>query len=130
MALNDPLANTLSKIENAERVGKIELEIMPSSKTIKKVLTILNDNRYVGSFEEVETTRGNYLVVNLIHAINKTGVIKPRFAFKKEDYEKVEKRYLPAKDFGVIIVTTSNGIMTLDEAKEKGVGGKLIAYCY
>ena len=45
-------------------------------------------------------------------------------------YEKVEKQYLPAKEFGVIIVTTSKGIMTLSQAKELGIGGKLLAYCY
>ena len=130
MAMNDPLASALSKIENAERVGKPQVEILPSSKMIKKILTILNDKNYVGGYEEMETARGNYVVVHLLHSINKAGVIKPRFAFRKEDYENVEKRYLPAKDFGVIIVTTSQGLMTLAEAKDQGIGGKLIAYCY
>ena len=60
----------------------------------------------------------------------KCGAIKPNFSVKKDGFEKFEKRYLPAKDFGVLIVSTSQGIMTHVEAKEKKLGGKLIAYVY
>ena len=63
-------------------------------------------------------------------SINKCGVIKPRFSVKKNEYEKFEKRYLPAHGFGIIIVSTPKGLMMHDEAIEKGLGGKLIAYCY
>ncbi|MDZ4226799.1 MAG: 30S ribosomal protein S8, partial [Candidatus Pacearchaeota archaeon] len=60
----------------------------------------------------------------------KCGVVKPRFPVKLDEFEKFEKRYLPAKNFGIIIVSTSNGIMTHIEAKEKKLGGRLIAYIY
>ena len=62
--------------------------------------------------------------------INKCGVIKPRHAVKKDEFEKFEKRYLPAKNFGILIVTTPKGIMTHYEAKELGIGGRLLAYMY
>ena len=48
----------------------------------------------------------------------------------KEEYEKFEKRYLPAKGFGIIIVSTPKGLMIHKEAISKVTGGKLIAYCY
>ena len=54
----------------------------------------------------------------------------PRFSIKTDDYEKTEKRHLPAKDFGIIIISTSQGILTHIEAKKKKIGGMLIAYCY
>ncbi|MFT4310108.1 MAG: 30S ribosomal protein S8 [Candidatus Woesearchaeota archaeon] len=127
MVLNDPLASVLSKINNAEKVGKDAVTVSPVSSQLKRVLSILQDQQYVGSFEESEDRT---LVIHLLHTINRVGVIKPRFSFTNAEYEKVEKRYLPAKDFGVIIVTTSKGIMTLDEAKTLQIGGKLIAYCY
>lgn len=130
MSMNDPLAAALSKIENAERVGKADIELTPVSKVIKQVLTILNERQYIGAYEEDQTARGVTLRVSLIHNINKVGAIKPRFSFQVDDFENVEKEYLPAKDFGIIIVTTSEGIMTLAEAKEKHLGGKLLAYCY
>ncbi|MBW2968461.1 30S ribosomal protein S8 [Candidatus Woesearchaeota archaeon] len=130
MSLNDPLSNALSKILNHEHVGKKECVIKPTSKVIKKVLDIMNDEGYVGKYEEVEDGRGNYLKINLLGSINKCGAIKPRFSVVVDDYEKFEQRFLPAKDFGILLVTTSQGIMTHYKAKEKKIGGKLLAYCY
>ncbi len=127
---NDPLADAISRILNAEVKGKSEVIIKPISSLILKVLDILREHQYVGSYEIVEDTKGNYAILKLIHAINKIGVIKPRFPVKVTEFEKYEKRYLPAKDFGIIIVSTDKGLMTHKEAKEKGIGGKLIAYCY
>lgn len=130
MSLNDPMANVLSKIDNYERTGKKEVITKDNSKVIKKVLELMNDQGFIGGFEEVEDSKGNMLRINLLGNINKTGVIKPRFAVKKEDFEKWEKRYLPARDFGILVVSTSQGIMTHYEAKEKGIGGRLLSYCY
>ena len=128
--LNDTIANTLSKVMNYEKIGRKDLIITPLSKTLRKVLTIMQENRYLGSFEEITSARGGVAKLNLLGAINKCGVIKPRFAVKTAEYEKFEKRYLPAKGVGILIVSTSKGIMTHEEAKQKNLGGKLISYCY
>ena len=128
--LNDPLAAALAKILNAERVGKKEVVIKPASKIIQKVLSIMNENHYIGSFEVIDDGKGGILKINLLGNINKCGVIKPRFSTKNNTFEKWETRYLPAKDFGTIIVSTSMGIMPHYQAKEKKMGGKLLAYCY
>ena len=128
--LNDTLATALSAILNREKIGKKECAIRPSSIIIKTVLRIMNENNYIGSFEEVITVKGNLIKVNLIGNLNKCGAIKPRYSVKKDGYEKFEKRYLPAKDFGIIFVSTPKGIMVHTEAKKKKMGGKLIAYCY
>jgi small subunit ribosomal protein S8 len=130
MALNDPLANALSLVMNAEKIGRKEIIIKPISNTIKRVFSIMKDNGYSGDFREINDQRGNYIKISLLGKINKTGVIKPRFAVKTGNFEKFEKRYLLAKGFGIMIVTTSKGIMTHKEAKKKGIGGRLIAYCY
>ena len=128
--LNDPLANILNDMNMATKVGKRECVVRPVSKMITNVLQILQDNNYIGSFEIMEDGRGGSIKVNLIGALNNCGVIKPRFPVKLNDYEKFEKRYLPAKDFGFIIVSTSEGIMIHNEAKEKKLGGKLLAFVY
>lgn len=127
---NDPLAAALAKILNAEKVGKREVLVKPASKLIKEVITLMNEHKYIGSYEEIEDGKGGILKINIFGNINKCGVVKPRFSTKHNVFEKWEKRYLPSKDFGVIIVSTSQGIMTHYKAKEKKVGGKLIAYCY
>lgn len=130
MSLNDPLANCLSHILNCEGEGKSECIITPVSKMLMSVLEILKSNQYIGDFEEVSKGRGGSIKVQLVGNINKCGVVKPRFSFTMANYETFERRYLPAKGFGLFIVTTSQGVMTHKQALEKGIGGKLVAYCY
>lgn len=130
MVMNDSLASALSHIVNCEKVGKKECLIKPVSKLILEVFKILQDKGYLGSYKITEDGNKKYAILNLIGAINDCGVIKPRFGVKKAGFEKFEKRYLPAKDFGFLIVSTSKGIMLHNDAKEKSLGGKLIAYCY
>src|SRR3989344_2690324 len=130
MALNDTLSNALSKIDDCERTGKKEVLIVPTSKIIKRILELMNERHYLGNYELTKTNRGEMIKLNLLGKINKCGVIKPRFSVKKDGFEKFEKRFLPAQNFGVLIVSTSKGIMIHEEAREKGLGGKLIAYVY
>ncbi len=130
MALNDTLSNALSNVLMDEKLGRPESTIKPSSKVIKKVLEIMKENRYVGSFEEIKNAKGSILKLNLLGNINKCGVIKPRYIVKKGQFEKFEERYLLAKDMGILIVSTPAGIITHIEAKKNGIGGKLLAYCY
>jgi len=129
MSMNDPIANALSSIFNSESKAKNTVMLKPSSQLLKKV-QIMHDQGYIGEFKEIEDGKGNVIEVNLIGKINKCGVIKPRYSLDKLGFEKFEKRYLPAKDFGVIIVSTNKGIVSHYDAKKEGIGGKLIAYCY
>jgi small subunit ribosomal protein S8 len=128
--LNDPLANALSLIKNAEIKGKGSCLIQPSSKLIGGVLNLLKEKGYISEFEFKDDEKAGYFQVKLKGNINNCGVIKPRYPVKREDLEKWESRYLPARDFGLLILTTTKGIISQTEAKEKGVGGKVLAYVY
>ena len=97
---------------------------------IKEILKVMKENGYIGDFKKLEDGKGGYIKINLLGMINKCSVIKPRYNLKSESYEKFEKRYLPAKDVGIIFVSTTKGIMTHYDAKKKSVGGRLIGYCY
>ncbi len=130
MVLNDVLANVYSNLLNHEKLGKKVCIVKPSSKLIRANLQILQDQRYIGGFKEIEDGKGNMLQINLISTINKCGVIKPRFSVTLDTYDKYEKRFLPSRNIGILLVSTSKGLMTHTQAKEKGIGGKLIAYCY
>jgi len=130
MTLNDALAIALSNIWNAEKVGKLDCTIKYSSKVILSVLEIMKSLKYIEDFKIEKTNRGDTVKVTLSKSINKCCVIKPRYPVKLGDYEKFEKRFLPAKNMGVIIVSTNKGILTHHEAKEKKLGGRLLAYCY
>ena len=130
MSMNDPLANALSHILNCERLGKTECKIQNMSKVIQGVLDIMKENHYIGEYKIEDYGRGKIANLNLIGSVNKCGSIKPRFSVKWNEFEKFEKRYLPAKGFGVLIISTNKGLMTHTQAFEKKLGGRLIAYCY
>ncbi|MBI2140054.1 30S ribosomal protein S8 [Candidatus Woesearchaeota archaeon] len=128
--VNDPLAQALSVILNSQKAGKDQCMIRPSSKIAEKVLEIMNQHHYIGAFEQMKGNKGNMGKVALTGSINSCGAIKPRYSIRKSEFEKFEKRYLPAKDFGLLIISTPKGIMTHKEAKIKGLGGVLLAFCY
>ncbi|MHB8604259.1 MAG: 30S ribosomal protein S8 [Thermoplasmatota archaeon] len=128
--LNDPLADALSLIKNAERSGKMECEVAPASKLVGHVLKVMQEAGYIGPFEYVEDRTGGLFRLKLLGNINECGVIKPRHSIKKTDFEKWEARYLPAQDFGALILTTTSGVVSHVNAKEIGTGGKLLAYVY
>ncbi len=130
MTVNDQLGNVLSHIYNCEKVGKPETIVKPGSKVILKVLEIMKNNNYIGEFSHSNDSRHNPVKVNLVGKINRCGVIKPRFPFKFTELGKFEKRFLPGKNIGIIIVSTSKGLMTHEQAIKDRLGGKLIAYVY
>jgi small subunit ribosomal protein S8 len=126
----DPLNDAMSVIKNAERVGRGECTIRPSSKLIGRVLKVMQEAGYIRQFEFVDDGRSGMFRVNLAGQINDCGVIRPRYSVKTGDLEKFEARYLPAQDFGVLILTTTRGVLTHTQAKQGGVGGKLLAFVY
>lgn len=128
--LIDPLADALSNLKNNESTGNPRAVIKPASKLIGKVLKVMQDEGYIGEYKLIEDGRAGRFDVKLIGKINKCGVIRPRFSVGKNDYENYERRYLPARGFGTLMVTTPKGIMTHVQAREKGVGGRLLAYVY
>ena len=128
--LMDPLANALTNMRNNEMQGNKRCKIVPASKMIGRVLRTMQKEGYIGEFEFVDDNKAGQFIVELEGNINKCGVVKPRHAVKKDEFEKFEKRYLPSKNFGIMILTTPEGIMTHKEAKDKGIGGRLLAYIY
>ena len=130
MTLLDPLANCLSNILNHEKIGKTEVIIKPASKVIAETLRIMQKAGYIGEFELIDDGRSGKFRIQLLGRINKTGVIKPRYPVRFRSFEKYEKQYLPARDFGLLIITTPNGIMSHKEAINLNIGGRLLAYVY
>jgi small subunit ribosomal protein S8 len=128
--LMDPLADALSIIKNAESVGKPECIIHPASKIIGSTLKVMADSGYIGEFEFVDDGKSGMFKIKLLGRINRCGVIKPRFAAKVDELEKWEKRYLPARDLGLLILSTNKGVIAHNQARNIGVGGQLLAYVY
>jgi small subunit ribosomal protein S8 len=126
----DILSDALSTIKNARRAGKQECTISPTSNLIKNVLQVMQQHGYIGVFEEIEDGKGGKYKVEISNRLNDCNSIKPQFHVGKDEYTDYEKRYLPARQFGELIVTTSKGVMDHKQAREEGVGGSLLAYVY
>jgi len=120
----------MSLIKNAEHAGKMECTVAPASKLIGKVLNVMQENGFIGGFERIEDGRGDLYKVNLTGSINDCGIIKPRFSVQRDDMVRWESRFLPAQDFGVLIMTTTTGVVSHNQARENGVGGRLLAFVY
>ncbi len=130
LTLQDPLANALSTIINNETRLKGDCILHPASRLIGRVLRVMQQNGYVGEFEFVDDGRSGKFKVQLLGRVNGCGVVKPRYSVKAANFEFWEKRYLPSKDIGILVVTTPHGILSHKEAKEKNTGGSLLAYVY
>ncbi|MBR9707174.1 MAG: 30S ribosomal protein S8 [Candidatus Diapherotrites archaeon] len=130
MSLNDTLANAMICIKNSESVGHTQCVIRTGSKLIREVLKIMQTSNFIGDFEEISGTRGTQFRVSLTGRINDCKAIKPRFPVKRTQYTEYEKQFLPAREMGLIIVSTPEGVMSLDAAKEKKIGGRLLAFVY
>lgn len=126
----DTLSDALSSINNAARQGKKYATVSPTSDLIKNMLLKLQDQGYIGVFELKEDGKGGEFKVEVKPETNECTPVKPNFYVESDEYTKWAKRYLPAKGFGKLLVTTPEGILTHEEAREHEVGGKLLGYVY
>ncbi len=126
---HDLLSDVLYVINNAEKIGRRTC-IVPASSLVKEVLAAVQKAGYIGDFEFMDDGKSGSFRIDLIGRINKSRAIRPRFAVRKDEFEKWESRYLPAKGFGILIISTPKGVMNQKEALEKALGGRLLAYIY
>jgi len=122
---HDLLSDAMSLMTNAENIGARKC-VVPASSLIKSVLEVFQKNGYIGKIEQ----SGHSINVSLLGHVNKAASVRPRFSIRKDEYEKFEKRFLPSRDIGVLIISTSKGVMNHADAKEKKIGGKILAYVY
>ena len=126
----DLLNDALVALRHADLQGKQVVTLAPASKLVGEVLRILQSTQYIDGFTFVQNGRGGSYEVKLARRINSCGVIKPRLAVRLRDLEKFESRYLPAQDFGRLVLSTSHGVITQVEARQQKVGGRLLAYVF
>ncbi|MCS7120613.1 MAG: 30S ribosomal protein S8 [Nitrososphaerota archaeon] len=126
----DTISNGLTTIMNNELRRKKECIIAPASKLLGSVLRVMQMNGYIGEFEFIDDGRSGKFRVQLLGRVNKCGAIRPRYSVRATDIEKWEKIYLPARDIGVIAISTPQGVISHREAKQKKIGGCLLAYVY
>jgi small subunit ribosomal protein S8 len=126
----DPLVNALNSIINHENRRKKECIITPASSLVGRVLRLIQAKGYIGEIEYIDDGRQGKFRVQLFGRINECKAIRPRYATKVKEMEKWEKRFLPSRELGAVILSTPLGVLDHKAAKEKNVGGVVIAYVY
>jgi len=126
----DTLASGLTTVLNNEMRNKRECIISPASKLLGRVLRIIQLNGYIGEFEFIDDGRFGKFKVQLLGRINKCGAIRPRFSIKVDKFEEWEKKFLPSREVGILVISTPKGVLSHREAREKRIGGRLIAFIY
>ncbi len=124
------LRDCLNAMVNAEKAGKRQVLVRPSSKVVIKFLQVMQKHGYIGDFEIVDDHRAGKIVINLIGRLNKCGVISPRFDVALTDLEKLATNLLPSRQFGHLVLTTPYGIMDHEEARRKHTGGKILGFFF
>ena len=130
MTVTNILANLFASLQNAEMRRKKECMVIPASNLASEVMRVLQKKRYIGEFEFIDDGVSGKLRVQLLGRINKCGAITPRYSIKAREYTKWESRYLPAVGVGMLIISTSDGVLSHSEAEEKKIGGRLLGYVY
>jgi len=125
----DRLADALNTLKTHEMVGQSRCTVK-AAKIVREVLDLLKEHRYLGDFNFVEDGKGGFFDITLDGRINDCGVIKPRVAVRRVDWAKWEQQFIPGVGVGLLIVSTSKGIMTNTDAEAQHIGGRLLAYVY
>ncbi len=130
MPAKNILANLFSTIYNNEMRRKKMCIVEPTSKLAREVLNVMMKHGFIEGFEYIDDRRGGKFTIKLNAQVNKCGIITPHFSVKKDRYTEWESNYLPSYSRGILIVSTSKGVMSHHEAREQGLGGVLLGYVY
>lgn len=127
----DPIADMLARIRNAIAVSKTEISL-PHSKVKESIAKLLKDNRYIDSVSVTDASIGKNLklVLNTEETSSRITEIVRLSKPGRRQYTGSDKIPIVKRGRGVVIVSTSKGMMTGNDAKKQRLGGELICRVY
>lgn len=129
MALSDPIADMLTRIRNAAR-NKAKNVTCLNSKVCRGIAQVLKDEGYISDFTVVEDGRQGLIKIDLKYGPRGEVILH---SLKREStpgcrvYKKVDELPQPLQGLGICIVSTSSGVLSDRQAREKRVSGELLA---
>ena len=131
MNISDPIADMLTRIRNASRARHEEVS-MPASRTKLAIARILKDEGFIEDFAEAQTGTHRDITIQLKY-VGKVPVVSGLKRISKPGLRVyAAKTEIPRVlgGLGVVIVSTSQGIMTGAQARKSQLGGEVLAYVW
>ena len=132
MVMTDPIADMLTRIRNANMVRHEKLEV-PASKIKREIAEILKREGFIRDYEYIEDNKQGILRIFLKYGPNNERVITGLKRISKPGlrvYVKAHEVPRVLNGLGIAILSTSQGILTDKEARQKGTGGEVLAYVW
>ena len=132
MVVTDPIADMLTRIRNANQM-KYETVKVPSTKMTRAIADILVDEGFISGYEKEDNKTGEMIILGLKYGNKKERVITGLKRISKPGlrvYAKNEELPKVLNGLGIAIISTSAGLMTDKSAREKGLGGEVLAYIW
>ena len=124
----DPIADMLTRIRNANRVGR-RLVMIPNSKICKGIAGVLKDEGYIEEFDVIDDDKQGTIRVKLKYSMAGDKVIHELDRASKPGrriYRGVGDLPRILNGMGIAVVSTSKGVMSDRKAREQNVGGELL----
>lgn len=132
MVMTDPIADYLTRIRNANMAKHNSVEI-PASNIKKSISKILKNEGFINDYEVIDDNKQGIIKIDLKYGPNGERVISGLKRISKPGLRNyVDAANLPKvlNGLGIAIVSTSAGVITDKEARDKNVGGEVIAYVW
>ena len=132
MVVNDPIADMLTRIRNAQ-IAKHDVVVLPASNTKKAIAKILLAEGYVKSVDFIDEAPQGSIKIALKYVNGKQPVIAGLKRISKPGlrvYAKSEELPKVLGGLGIAIISTSKGLMTDKEARKNAIGGEVLAYIW
>ena len=124
----DRLADAINTIKTHELIGRPECTVY-STKLVRAVLDAMQKEGYITSYEEFTVRHARMLKVALVEEDKRHRGHKAEVRASKDDIQRYEARYMPSKDFGILVVSTPKGVLTSREVKATGDRGQAARLC-
>jgi len=124
----DPIADMLTRIRNANRVGR-RMVLIPKSKICSGIAQVLKDEGYIDAFDMIEDEQQGMIRIKLKYGMNGDKVIHAIERASKPGcrvYRSVKELPTVLNGMGIVVVSTSKGVMSDRKARENNVGGEVL----
>jgi small subunit ribosomal protein S8 len=132
LMLTDPISDYLTRVRNAITAQHAEVEV-PASRLKREMTRILKEQGYIEGFDVEPTRVGDVILIQLKYTDGRRSVVSGLRRISRPG----RRRYVSHGEIprvmggmGTAIMSTSVGVMTGHEAKQRGVGGEVVAYVW